>query len=431
MDTPIVERGNLLSVHLESARFLWLSRDVTLRAPNARLHDLVRVDERVEAAVDALRISAKAAKDECLGSLAGGEAGAFFSVGVLAIESSDTAYLELVIKHAFEAEKQDAGDPYQPAYDPWRGMASALAWVGRTHAVGVIERLLQMPLARIRWLGVAASGARRSAVEAAALVDADPLVRASAYRTAGQLGRTDLMPHLLTGITEEDPACRFWSAWAAARMGAAEPLDILSEIARQNGPRAERALDLLLRRLDVQRANSWLREFASLPDRQRSLIRATGVIGDPLYVPWLIEHMNEPAAARLAGEAFAMITGVDLPFRDFDRRPPADFESGPNDDPADEKVALDEDDRLPWPDPAKVGEWWMKNKARFNVGTAYFLGMPKASADWLDALSDAFQRQRRAAALELAIRQPNRAMFEVRARGRLQRQLLARARGKV
>ena len=126
-----------------------------------------------------------------------------------------------------------------------------------------------------------------------------------------------------------------------------------------------------------------------------------------------------------------MITGVDLAYRDLDVRPPADFQSGPNDDPEDENVALDEDDRLPWPDLAKVGDWWARNKARFSVGTAYFLGQPKASADWLEALSDAFQRQRRAAALELAIRQPNKAMFEVRARGRLQRQLIARARGEL
>jgi hypothetical protein len=57
------------------------------------------------------------------------------------------------------------------------------------------------------------------------------------------------------------------------------------------------------------------------------------------------------------------------------------------------------------------------------------LGTPKPAADWLETLSDAFQRQRHAAALELAIRQPDKAMFEVRARGRLQRQLIARARG--
>jgi uncharacterized protein (TIGR02270 family) len=145
-----------------------------------------------------------------------------------------------------------------------------------------------------------------------------------------------------------------------------------------------------------------------------------------------ITLQNGPSKAWLAGEAFSMITDdnrVDLTYRDLDRRPPVDFQSGPNDDQADENVALDEDDQLPWPDPAKVAEWWTKNKARFSLGTAYFLGQPKASADWLGALSDAFQCQWRAATLELAIRQPNRAVFEVRARGRLQRQLLARAAG--
>ena len=81
------------------------------------------------------------------------------------------------------------------------------------------------------------------------------------------------------------------------------------------------------------------------------------------------------------------------------------------------------------PIPRASAQWWAANRARFSPGTAYFLGTPKASADWLEALSDAFQRQRHAAALELAIRQPDKAMFEVRARGRLQRQLIARARG--
>ena len=214
-------------------------------------------------------------------------------------------------------------------------------------------------------------------------------------------------------------------------MGAGgEALDVLADIAWNNQPRAVRALDLLLRRLDVPQANAWLREFAKLPGRQRDLIRATGVIGDPLYIPWLIERMAALETTRLAGEAFSMITGLDLAYRDLDRKPPQDFESGPNDDPADENVSLDDDEHLPWADAEKIGRWWAANRGRFNVGTAYFLGAPKPAADLLQALSDAYQRQRHAAALELAIRQPDKAMFEVRARGRLQRQLLAGARGK-
>jgi uncharacterized protein (TIGR02270 family) len=262
------------------------------------------------------------------------------------------------------------------------------------------------------------------------LADQSLLVRARAYRTTGQLGRADLMAQLRPGLTDPDPECRFWSAWAAARMGAGdEALKVLADIAWNNLPRADRALDLLLRRLDPPQANAWLREFAKLAGRQRAVIRAAGVIGDPRYIPWLIERMATLETARLAGEAFSMITGLDLAYRDLDRKPPRDFESGPNDDPADENVALDEDEHLPWPDPEKIGQWWAANRGRFDVGTPYFLGTPKPRADWLEALSDAFQRQRHAAALELAIRQPDKAMFEVRARGRLQRQLIARARG--
>jgi uncharacterized protein (TIGR02270 family) len=422
----------VLEQHCESAAFLWNLRDNAVRASNIRLIDLVRTDERIEANIDGLRVAREEGRSVAFEALASGESGAFFAGGAVAIEGRDTTALEGVIQGADDVSGRTEGKPYDFAYDPWRGLLSALTWVDREHASRAVSRVLRMPWSRPRWLGIAACGARRSTREVAVeslLDDPEPLVRARAYRTIGELGRTDLMAYIAPGFRDDDPECRFWSAWAAARMGAAEPLDLLAEIAWRDGPRAEQSLDIILRRLEVQRANAWLRDLAGLPERRRSVIRATGGIGDPIYLPWLIERMNEPAAARLAGEAFSMITGVDLAYRDLDIRPPADFQSGPNDDPEDENVALDDDDRLPWPDPAKVADWWTKNKARFSAGTPYFLGKPKASADWLEALSDAFQRQRRAAALELAIRQPNRAMFEVRARGRLQRQLIARARG--
>jgi uncharacterized protein (TIGR02270 family) len=423
----------VVEAEAEGGHFLWLLRDNAMHAPNIRLSELRRMDERIEAHLDALRVAAADGWVPPVGS-GDAEAGVFFVAGLFTFENNDFAKLAQLIGCAVDPSDSATEAAHHRAYDPWRGLVSALAWVDGSHAARAIDRLLQTPRPRTRWLGIAACGVRRSMREVALetlLGDPVPLVRARAYRTTGELGRTDLITYLLSAIKDDNPECRFWSAWAAARMGAAEPLDVLAEIAWQGGPRAGQALDMILRRLDVARANAWLRDLAGLPERRRSVIRATGVIGDPIYIPWLIERMGEPMAARLAGEAFSMITGVDLAYRDLDIRPPADFQSGPNDDPEDENVALDEDDRLPWPDPAKIGEWWTKNKSCFSVGTAYFLGQPKASADWLEALSDAFQRQRRAAALELAIRQPNKAMFEVRARGRLQRQLIARARGEL
>ncbi len=423
----MTQYDNLLSDQLESCEFLWHSRTLLVHAANIRLLDLVTADERLEAYVDALRTRAGAAWTLALEAAADLMGGRAFVRITLGVEGSSPAPDQQILRLVGSGMVSE-----RPASDEFKGYVGALAWVDGSFASSPWIELRDGQSPAHRAIAAAVCGARRGVQLvgwAGALSDPSPLVRARAYRTTGQLGRADLLPQLRPGLTDPDPECRFWSAWAAARMGAAEPLDTLADIAWNNLPRAVRALDILLRRLDVPQANAWLREFAKLPGRQRDLIRATGVIGDPLYIPWLIEHMADNATARLAGEAFSMITGLDLAYRDLDRRPPADFHSGPNDDPADENVALDEDENLPWPDPARIGAWWAANRARFSPGTAYFLGTPKASADWLEALSDAFQRQRHAAALELAIRQPDKAMFEVRARGRLQRQLIARARG--
>ena len=407
----------------EDAAFQWLRRDIAVRAPNVRLIDLVRLDERLAAHHDALRIAGEAGWRLACAELP--VAGGVFSTISLAIDPFIAARLEHVLTAASEEVHVAAA----------RAAISALAWAEHTVSATAIAWMADRAEPLCSTVAIAALGARRNDPGDrfdAALVHTSPLVRARAYRTAGQLGRADLLAQLRPGLTDEDPECRFWSAWAVGRLGArGEALDVLADIAWNNHPRAVRALDLMLRRLDVPQANAWLREFAKIPSRQRDLIRATGVIGDPLYIPWLIERMGAPETTRLAGEAFSMITGVDLAYRDLDRKPPRDFESGPNDDPADENVSLEEDEHLPWPDAAKVGDWWTKNKSRFSTGAAYFLGKPKASANWLEALSDAFQRQRHAAALELDIREPNKAMFEVRARGRLQRQLLAGASGKL
>jgi uncharacterized protein (TIGR02270 family) len=401
--------------------YLWFAREVLARGPNARLIDLGRHDERLAAYLDALRVHRMSIMSAVREEFERGGPAAEFALVYLSAITGDLASVVAIAENATKPPNI-------------RPMVAALAWAERDVAVGAIDELGRSSAPRARAISIAAFGARRSGPSDrldTALAHASPLVRARAYRTAGQLGRADLVAQIRPGLTDGDSECRFWSAWAAARMGAGgEALDVLADIAWNKDPRAVRALDLLLRRLDVPQANAWLREFAKLPNRQRDLIRAAGVIGDPLYIPWLIERMLALETTRLAGEAFSMITGLDLAYRDLDRKPPQDFESGPNDDPADENVSLDDDEHLPWPDPEKIGQWWTANRGRFNVGTPYFLGAPKPAADLLQALSDAFQRQRHAAALELAIRQPDKAMFEVRARGRLQRQLLAGASGK-
>jgi uncharacterized protein (TIGR02270 family) len=397
---------------VENAVGLWVQRRAMVAAPHVGLAGLVRIDERLEATLEAglargerfaRRLAEEHEQDPELA----------FAACWLAIMRGQPAALGTIA----------AGDP--------AAAVAALGFAAPDPARRAIGALHASAEAALRSVAVAALGARRvnpGEALGAALGDPSPLVRARACRAAGQLGRTGLLPHLLAALADDDPECRFQAAWAAARLGATEPLGVLARIARSEDRRADAALGMLLRRMPLAEANAWLAAFArDLPARRRSLIRATGILGDPRYIPWLLERMRSPEEARLAGEALSTITGLDLAYLDLDRDAPEDVGAGPNDDPEDEDVALDEDGDLPWPDPGKLGTWWAARRAGFPAGTAFFLGRPKEQADWLGALSDGFQRQRLAAAMELAIRHPSAAMFEARAHGRVQRRLLVAA----
>jgi uncharacterized protein (TIGR02270 family) len=133
--------------------------------------------------------------------------------------------------------------------------------------------------------------------------------------------------------------------------------------------------------------------------------------------------MADQKLTRLAGEAFSMMTGVDLAYIDLDRRPSAGLETGPNDDPADPDIELDPDNWLPWPDPERVAKWWAGQRGGYAPGTRYLLGEPITPESLAEILRSGRQRQRTAAALELTIR-TGAMLFETRARGQWQQQRL-------
>jgi uncharacterized protein (TIGR02270 family) len=148
------------------------------------------------------------------------------------------------------------------------------------------------------------------------------------------------------------------------------------------------------------------------------------VIGDPTQNPWLIDYLRVPELARSAGEAFTMITGIDLAYEDLEGEWPEGVEAGPTENPEDENLEMDPNEHLPWPNPGLVQRWWEQHRQRFQTATRYLLGQP-IGFEWLQqVLRIGRQRQRAAAALELAIRQPGQLLFEVRAPGFRQQQIL-------
>ena len=112
-----------------------------------------------------------------------------------------------------------------------------------------------------------------------------------------------------------------------------------------------------------------------------------------------------------------MITGVDLAYDDLDTNKPEGFEAGPTEDPEDENVEMDQDEDLPWPNPELIKKWWFTHRLEFTNGTRYLLGKPMAIDSLNHVLRVGKQRQRIAAALELAIRQPGHTALQHRGAG--------------
>jgi uncharacterized protein (TIGR02270 family) len=149
------------------------------------------------------------------------------------------------------------------------------------------------------------------------------------------------------------------------------------------------------------------------------------VLGDADLLEPLIALLEVPELSRAAGEAFSLITGLDMRSIEREHLDFAPDQWGPSDDPSDARVSLEDSHDLPWPDPGKAQPWWRANAHRFAGGERYLLGRPVDDAQIWRALHTGTQRQRRLAALHLALRHPGRCTFATDAPAPAQRRWLA------
>jgi uncharacterized protein (TIGR02270 family) len=405
----------VINQHAEEVAFLWLLRNTAVHAPHYSLADLVYLDNRVEAHIDGLRIAGETGWEICKGALNHEEAGEIFAAAVLALESEDNDRIQTVIEMGRASVAQS------------RGLVSALGWLPYQHVKQYIKQLFTIVAPELHCIGIAACAVHRQdpgRYLTDTLSESDPWLRARALRAVGQLGRLDLRSLLQHHFATDDVLCRFSAAWSAALLGDMQAISSLQTVAVLDAPYREEAAKMALRRMDLTAAHAWQQALAHNQDTARLAVIGAGTIGDPVSIPWLVEQMTIPPLARVAGEAFTMITGVDIAYEDLDGEWPDGFEAGPTEDPEDENVDMDPDEDLPWPEPEKIAKWWYAHRSALQSDTRYLLGKPMSPAWLQDVLRNGMQRQRAAAALELAMRQPGQPLFEVRAPGFRQQQLL-------
>lgn len=393
--------------HVEAAASLRRTRAVLVRAPHVRLLHLRRLDDRLAAQLDGVAVAADAGRVVAQAALESPGVGELFTATANALVTQDTATLAKMLP---VAEALPAALP---------GLLSAFGWVSPQSLRGVTKALLDAPSAFAREVGLAAC-AMHGVSPAASLVqwatDESPTLRARALRYLGEAGVKDGLLVCLKALADDDLHCRFHAARSAALLGdRQESLAALGAMAVAPGPWQRAALIFLLRFVAPTDAHRLLQPLAQQPAQARLLTQAVGAGGNPHYVAWLVKQMEDPKLARVAGESFSLITGLDLAHLDFDVRNPPEPAQGPNDDPADAQVALDEDESLPYPDVAKIHAWWSAHGNRFTPGNRYLLGQSADAAQCLDVLRTAFQRQRFVAAETLCLLRPGTPLFNVAA----------------
>ncbi len=400
--------SGIVEQHAEEAAFLWILRDRAVDAPHYAPRHLARLEERLDAHLDGLRVAGEVGLEIAMAQLDRfREAGEMFAMAVLALASdSDEAWMAAVEVAAAVPETR-------------RGLFGALGWLPAPSLGARVRSWLDSQEAFERLIGTVACSLHRVDPNARLerlLVDGSPEVRARAIRLAGELGRTDQADRVAVALDDPDEATAFWAAWSLSLLGGDSRATPVLEAAAERVGRGSPALDALTRTTGPAGVASWIRGLGG-DDRQRRLVvEALGLLGDPATVPWLLGRMADPELARAAGESFSLITGVDLAYDDLEGEPPEGFEAGPSEAAEDESVALDPDEHLPWPDPDLVQAWWEDNAYRFAAHTRHLLGRPVDQDAAEEAFARGFQRQRRAGAYELAALRPELPLPNWRAR---------------
>ncbi len=402
---------NIYEQYVHEASFLWILRSIAVGEPHNDINDILTIENRIVVQLDGLMTSMDLGWQVCEQALEILEPGEMFTAMNIAMRSHDSAKIKIAV---------DAGLSSKAALP---GLVSAMGWLTNDIANSWIERFLNGKDMRHKYLGIAACSVRRTDPGDALLAILkredciqDVNLYSRALRLVGELRRQDCMPLINGAINSDNDVSQFWANWSAILLGQHANVSYLKPYVFKPGALQDKAIQLAFRVLPVEKAREWISEMAKDEKQSRAVIKSIGVLGDPHAVNLLINKMNDPLYAKLAGEAFMYITGVDFQSNNLVISEPDDYPQIPTDDTYDDIVGLDEDENLPFPDAEKVTSIWQKYGQKFIVGKRYFMGKLITPEFLKECLQNGTQRQRHAAALELAVNESGLPLLNTRAR---------------
>ncbi len=403
--------------YADDASFLWGLRSIAVNRPNYTAQDISELDNRIDSLTDGLMCTPEESWLVCDAALAIQQAGEVFAASVLAFRSLDVFKIQRVVEVGLSDNHA------------CKGLISAMAWLPGRLVHSWIKKFLTSKDLNHKYLALAVCGARRENPREFLEVIlqredciAHQKLHTRALRLIGELKRFDLAHVLNVAMLSDDADTVFWANWSTILLGDKSAAMNLQEVVLKNNNHQLRAIELVFRVLPLDVARTWISLLAQDPVNSRLVIQATANLGDPQAVNWLIAQMRLPAMSRIAGEAFTTITGIDLQTNKLALEELPDLNNLLPEASEDEGVELNDDEYLVFPDVNKVAAIWQKYQHRFISGQRYFMGQvlslsSETSERLRQIYATANQRQRRMAALELALVEPSQFLLNYAEKG--------------
>lgn len=378
---------------------------------------LAKLEQRINRHLTVLLLQPALAWDIAAEALAAEEPGETFTATLLAFATCEndenTEKTAQVIK---------AGQVNSKTF---KGLVSALGWLPGEIGLKWIQPRLSsndlndnhLAIAVCRILSHDPGASLAHLLERGAQHPQHPLLT-QCLRLSGELKRVDLKADCHKAATAENPDLRFWGIWSSVLLGghnasaqalAHELAQALEPYILHTNPWQQKAIQLAFRLVPDNVADAWIEQLLHQPGQPRQGIKAIATNGRIHAIPRLISLMQDDTLACIAGEAFSLLTGIDLTQQQLSRPHP------PLDDDPDDIDSLLEDAELPWPDADKVAAHWQPQAPGFETTQRYLMGQTITAAHLNDIIATGYPRQRHAAALELALLEPSSPLINTRA----------------
>lgn len=378
------------------APFAWFLRDAAEYNPNYRKKQLDELDERLNAFLECL-LANENFGDSVLSKIRMHDWGAVFTVSYIAIvTNNDNAFQQAL--EAVENEKRS------------RELRDALC---RIDFNTVKPYLLKISHHENPWVQVAviiAVGHHLNKVDRDWLLthlnSESNVVRITALKLIGDRGLVDYTDSVREHIDHEEASLRFQATYSGILLNIDVAYKPLLHFCFSDNPYLRKALGLIHYLHDISAIKRAIPRIHNGNFSLRIKAYNIAMAGLPDWVNILLEWMNYPEYAQLAGEAFCFITGVDLDADDLILR---DQEISENHEiPLAQKRKQDPwtqayEEDLPWPDPDAVATWWEANRQRFEWGTRYLAGRTLTEENLLLIKEEGTQPQRHQADLILRL----------------------------